>query len=404
MHDGAQWSVEAVSDSGATVLGQGTVSVRADGAAELPSRVIGHVDAPLDRQFADGPVVEVSGWALDGDRLADVIEIFVNDRPAVLARRCEPRPDVVVTKGEHSVPSGVALAAGFRELVILDEQRQSRLDGHHRARAWPQWRDLALRAGRRAARPTRCRTGPTPGSARSNAICPVGPRSSPGGRLRVCALTHSLHLGGGELYLQELLLKLADADVADLRVISPADGPLRPELEKAGVPVHVTSPHPVDAAHYYGRRAELAALLRAWSCDVVLANTIGVFPAVDAALLAGIPVAWAVHESFPLQVFSYLNWGVRGLEPEIHERWVQTLRGADAVVFEAESTLELLRATGARTARALHPVRHRSHRDRGVHEQARPGRAARGTGPGPGASGAAVHGCAPGAQGATRPR
>lgn len=342
VHDDAQWSVVVADNGTTTPLGEGVVRVRPGSVPDRITPMTGRLDFPADGQVATGPVVEISGWVLDGPRLPDVIEIFVDDQPPVLARRCGIRPDVADTHTENGVARGVAIAAGFHEFLVLDASRDTteiRVRAHGIETMWHSEPVVVRHAPRISVRPAR--GAPSPFRSATPAIAPRG--AGPDGRRpRVCALTHSLQLGGGELYLQELLLRLAAADVAELRVISPSDGPLRDELEAAGIAVHVTSPYPVDAAQYYGRRAELTALLQSWSCDVAIANTLGVFPAVDAALQAGIPVAWAVHESFPLKVFSYLNWGERGLEDEIHERWVQSLAGSDVVVFEAEATLDLL--------------------------------------------------------------
>ncbi|PZS15555.1 MAG: hypothetical protein DLM57_12395 [Pseudonocardiales bacterium] len=341
VHDGARWSVDAHDDTGTTSLGRGVVRVRVGPQSGRPAQMIGHLDSPLDGQVAPGAVVAVAGWALDGADLADVIEIFVDARPPVLARRCEPRPDVARARAGTGVASGIATAAGFRELLVLNDEegRDSTLIRvRATGRSGSVWHSGPITVHHVAGPASHLDVARSP----FDALPPSRGRAAE--LPKVCVLTHSLQLGGGELYLQELLLRLAAARVAELRVISPSDGPLRAELESAGIAVHVTTPYAVDPSHYYGRRAELAAVLQAWSCDVALANTLGVFPAVDAALQAGIPVAWAVHESFPLAVFSYLNWGERGLAPEIHERWIQTLLGADVVVFEAESTLELFRS------------------------------------------------------------
>jgi D-inositol-3-phosphate glycosyltransferase len=66
-----------------------------------------------------------------------------------------------------------------------------------------------------------------------------------------------------------------------------------------------------------------------------------VFPAVDAALNAGLPVVWAIHESFDLRIWAYLNWGESGLHPSIRERLLASLAAADTVVFESEATQAL---------------------------------------------------------------
>jgi glycosyltransferase involved in cell wall biosynthesis len=165
------------------------------------------------------------------------------------------------------------------------------------------------------------------------------PPSSGDGRLVV--LTHSLTIGGGQLYLQQLLLRLMADEAFDVLVISPNDGPLRAELEDAGIAVHVTRDYVVDPSQYAGAQVELRTLIRAWGADAVLANTLGTFPAVDVATSEGIPTAWAVHESFELPVFQYLNWGERGLDPLVAGRMRHALKVADLVVFEARATLEL---------------------------------------------------------------
>jgi D-inositol-3-phosphate glycosyltransferase len=79
-------------------------------------------------------------------------------------------------------------------------------------------------------------------------------------------------------------------------------------------------------------------LIASSGCDLVIANTAGVFPAVDAAIEVGVPVVWAVHESFDPDVFAYLNWGADGLHPEIREQWLASFAKADLVVFESEAT------------------------------------------------------------------
>ncbi len=49
---------------------------------------------------------------------------------------------------------------------------------------------------------------------------------------------------------------------------------------------------------------------------------------------------WAIHESFALEEFITLNWGERGLHPDIEARFRHALAEAHTV-FEAEATLEL---------------------------------------------------------------
>jgi glycosyltransferase involved in cell wall biosynthesis len=159
-------------------------------------------------------------------------------------------------------------------------------------------------------------------------------------RTRVCVFTHSLNLGGGELYLQELVLRLVRDYACELLVVAPSDGPLRKELREAGILVHVTGHYAADAEHYLGRVSELGAILSLWEPDAVLANTLGVFPAVDAALGMGLPTFWAIHESFTIKTWAYLNWGEQGVHPQVEQRWRRCLSGARSV-FESQATLSM---------------------------------------------------------------
>ena len=107
-----------------------------------------------------------------------------------------------------------------------------------------------------------------------------------------------------------------------------------------GVDLHLTRPYEVHPDYYEGAVSELQALLNDIAPDVVLANTLGVFPAVDAALRQGREVVWAIHESFEIEDFIYLNWGSRSLHDDVEDRMRAALAGAHTI-FEAEPTLDL---------------------------------------------------------------
>jgi D-inositol-3-phosphate glycosyltransferase len=296
------------------------------------------LDHPVDGQVV-GTVVPVYGWVLLDQRPASVIDVFVNDRPAVRARRCEQRVDLV---GKTGAAPGDELVAGFRELVALGELAVPGATVTIRVRAMgingEIWEPapITVVVGEAARVVPLVLPEPLlgPGTLDRTAEVPADARP------RVCVFTHSLRMGGGELYLQELLLRLADAEVATFLVIAPEDGPLRAELELAGIQVHLGGYLPIDPLPYAARRAELGTLLLAWGCDVVVANTLGVFGEVDAAISVGVPVVWSIHESFHLDVFADLNWG-DNLRPEIGRRLRQALLQTDVVVFEAEATREL---------------------------------------------------------------
>jgi D-inositol-3-phosphate glycosyltransferase len=298
---------------------------------------MGGLDAPVDGSSVRG-VISLAGWALFDGRPADRVEAYIGDEPAVPLRRGEPRPDVASSLGPQ-FPE--AIGSGFTAIVpVEDHWRGHTLDVV--VRAYSDLGDVWTSAVARVRVEERAE--------------PVGemdeltvdrlwarherPAGDPAGPLRICVFTHSLNLGGGELYLQELLLRLRRDYPVELLVVSPLDGPLKKPLRAAGIAVHITDHYLVNPSNYLGRVSELATIARAWAADVVLVNTLGVFAAVDAAVEIDVPVVWAIHESFELPLFSYLNWGEDGLHPEVERRWRTTLAAAHTV-FEAETTLKM---------------------------------------------------------------
>ena len=281
-----------------------------------------------------GGILEVHGWALFDGLPADRVEVFVGDQPPRPARRGLPRPDLAPRLHAHPA----AVAAGFFAGVVVPRSAAGQfLDVRVRAFSeigdtWhspsvqvpvtlePPYGDHPLAAGGR--------------------LRPVRERADHDGRLRICVFTHSLHLAGGELYLDELLRRLTSAHDLDVTVVTPRTGPLAAGLAEMGVDVHLTRPYEVSPDFYEGAVSELQALLNDIAPDVVLANTLGVFPAVDAALRQGREVVWAIHESFEIEDFIYLNWGSRSLHDAVEERMRAALAGAHTI-FEAEPTLEL---------------------------------------------------------------
>ena len=115
---------------------------------------------------------------------------------------------------------------------------------------------------------------------------------------KVAVVTHDLGYGGGQLWLSEMLRQFTNAALFEFEVFSIADGPLRAELEGAGIPVHVTSRPSVETLRAHEDRVrELAALLTSAGAAAVLVNTVIPFQAIDAAARIGIPSLWAIHES-----------------------------------------------------------------------------------------------------------
>lgn len=296
-------------------------------------RPTGCLDAPADGREIAGPAISVSGWAVFPNARTDFVEVFLDGERVGLAGLGDNRVDVFEIFRDEGVN---ALTSGFHALVpvpISHDDTEHRV--HVRATScngdvWePVAADFVV---------TGVEDKDQPSSPFASQLGPM--QKTPSARQRWCVFTHSLKLGGGQLYLQELLVRVVRTGAAEVLLISPEDGPLRKELEAEGIGVHITAGYAVDPGKYEGGLVELAFLIREWRADVVITNTLAVFPPVDAALRLGLPVIWAIHESFSLDVFSFVCWGPGGLAPAVRERWLLTLRNAE-LVYEADSTLEL---------------------------------------------------------------
>lgn len=268
----------------------------------------------------------VAGWAV-GE--VDRVEVLVDGHPVLRARTGLPTASVALS---HATPQ--AHIAGFSALLDLGSVPSD--TGEVEVAAVAHLADgKSVSVGSRIVRlhPERHHPPlppvPPPPEARR-------PRSKP---LRVLAMTHDLGLGGGQLYLQELLLRLLDRGDREITVTSPRDGPLRAELESRGVEVRIIRDPPVRRLRGYERRVgQLATEFAAGGFDAAIANTMSVFGAVDAATRAGIPVAWAIHESFPLTEFWWHAYGPGTADRGVIERGREALARADALVFEADAT------------------------------------------------------------------
>jgi D-inositol-3-phosphate glycosyltransferase len=176
-------------------------------------------------------------------------------------------------------------------------------------------------------------------SARVRAVRP-GVRLD-GPPIRLAAFTHRLDLGGGQLYLTELLrhlLKLADTSCL---VISASDGPLRDELEAEGATVHITDFPFSSPEAYEGRLLELAHLVAATDCNVSIVNTAVAGIGADLAIRLGIPGIWAIHESFAPDEHWLTPHYFAEVSPYVSDCLRRALTESSVVVFEAEATRQL---------------------------------------------------------------
>jgi glycosyltransferase involved in cell wall biosynthesis len=310
-----------------------------------------HIEDPALGVEVDRSYFRVEGWAVHHPEPVDRIEVRLNGFPLGRARLGIPRPDVVaVLRDRAAMFSGFEMtidasrapvdgARAVLQLVGYAGDRAPRtLAEHPVALAAPGAGHMgADRAAVLAARSEKLRSGrPAPAA----------------GQPQLVVFTHTLTLGGGQLWLQELLEKSGAGRELPARMISFGDGPLRDDIERMGIPVHVTSPVPVDDPETYEARIlELMHLLVDGGPTVALVNTMVCAPGADACRRLDIPVVWAIHESLSPGAFFPAAYGTAA-DPHIRSSCLDSLGAADALVFEAEATRALyeLVAGAGRTA------------------------------------------------------
>ena len=300
------------------------------------------LDQPKSKATVPGDLLLVSGWALVDGQAPSLVEVRVTGAGLTRARIRLPRPDVAA-----AFPNFVAAGtSGFEARVAVDLPPgadrevavQVTFSGHGMAPWTAPTRYVTLRNPDGAPEDVELAEELAAATERvlAKVTVPTDPR-------HVLVYTHSLAIGGGQLWLQELLSGLVAREGWTATVVTPIDGPLRADCAELGIAVHRTSPYRVgDVAEYEGHVRELALLARTSGAGVALVNTLGLFGCVDAARRAGLPTAWVVHESFELADFAYLNWGMAGLAPVVRQRWQRSLADADQLLFVADATREML--------------------------------------------------------------
>jgi D-inositol-3-phosphate glycosyltransferase len=284
----------------------------------------------------------VVGWAASDAAPAGGVEVLVDGVSAGLARLCLPRPDLVDAGAPHM---GLA---GYEQWVDLSDLPVDHGEVGLTVRAWVAGGEPETIAdGRFALTPPRsCR--PEDGSRVGDR--PSLPRARRVSReqLDLCVFAHSLDYGGAQLWLSELLQRAGAGRDFPCTVVTPLPGPLAAQFEGSGMTVQVTQPYPLtDTAGYQGRLAEVSAWLAGRDHNVVLVNTIVPFLPADAASALGLPVVWAVHESWaPSQLFSQF-YEPGSVAPGVQASFRRAMWNAAALVFEAEATRRLYEGAAA---------------------------------------------------------
>jgi glycosyltransferase involved in cell wall biosynthesis len=295
----------------------------------MPLEPHGHID-PLPSKLRRGSVL-AKGWVLFPSGATDRLEFFLDGTPLGRARLGVARVDV----GQHW-DSPHAAGSGFE--LNLDLTEWDGPDGK-----------ASLTAVATSTGGERYELEPLPVTITSEPLpAPKLPPTEPvkrelsGPRPRVLVFTHQLGLGGAQLYLLDLIRELVRTEAGSFVVVSPLDGPVRKDFEAIGVPVHISSPIPFDdLGSHLGRVEELASWAEPRDFDAMLINTATTlsFPGAEVAERLGLPVVWAIHESFPP---SFL-WA--DLSPEVRGRLDRALERSSYLVFEADATRRLFEPT-----------------------------------------------------------
>jgi glycosyltransferase involved in cell wall biosynthesis len=316
--------------------GYGLVEILEPRPALIPEAMAtGGVDEPLDGAIVDDFLV-VRGWFLSGHGY-DRVEISVDGTVPVRARLlANSRPDIAAQSGDPDAP-----LAGWDAFIPLKPGDGSDLNVVVDAVSTDGSRlklcDRTLRhehVDRPVVDPRRADVL----EARTSIL--ASGHTADTDRVNLLVATHHLTLGGGQLYLQELLRQLLRHNDITCTVLSMWDGVLRDELEELGARVHIVGPSPSSSVPYEDWLHQVAALVTTTRSNVVLANSAQSYWAVDLAARIGIPSVLAVHESFAPEVFMQVGLS-RSPDARVRGRFLDAFGQAGAVVFEADATLRL---------------------------------------------------------------
>ena len=132
------------------------------------------------------------------------------------------------------------------------------------------------------------------------AVAPAAGRSGP---VPLLAVTHNLNWEGAPRIEFEIVRRLHATGSVRVEVLSPLEGPLRAAYEELGIPIRIEPAlagltNEKSSIHLFRElTARLAGRIAEGGFEVVHANTLRTFWAIEAARLAGIASVWSVHES-----------------------------------------------------------------------------------------------------------
>ncbi len=182
-----------------------------------------------------------------------------------------------------------------------------------------------------------------PNLSRENPCFEIAPRRMRrdfGQALRVAMFTHNLNWEGAPKQMQEIAGYLHRQGMIKPLIFSPKDGPLRDQYEKLGIKVRIFA-HPLIKHHtlpgYLEALGQVGELLADEAVDVVYANTLHGFVAVDVAREARLPCLWAIHESEGWR--HYFDF----VPPALRSRPIECFTYPYRVIFVAKQTRQIYR-------------------------------------------------------------
>jgi glycosyltransferase involved in cell wall biosynthesis len=314
------------------VLGEPTID-REGRPYPLPPEVFGSLDTPPADAVVPLGALAIKGWARS--RYAPVARISLSANGVDLgrARLGLGRPDVAAADDAIDAP-----ISGFEQVVDLTVLGAATTEIALRAEVEALDGTVGVFERRLAVAASESLSSADAGHAERAAV-------HPDTTFNLLVITHDLGYGGAQLWLLELLRQAHAGSAFPCTVVSFRDGGLVGVLEDLGITVHVTSPLPVDsAAAYEGRIAELSAWLHGGGHSAALVNTFRSFGGADLAERLGIPVVWAIHESWPESLIWAFDHPDGHVDPAVRSIAARSLARAGAVVFESETTRALYEA------------------------------------------------------------
>lgn len=152
--------------------------------------------------------------------------------------------------------------------------------------------------------------------------------------VKIVAVSHNLRHEGAPNTLYDLLVGLKQQGVIEAVVLSPGDGPLRQDYEAAGIEVQIfEQPIPgADLDTYNHLCDQIAETFKVADAQVVIANTLTMYFAIDAAHRAGLAAIWCQHESEPWETY------FDNLTPKVRSHAYAAFGQAYRVTYVAEAT------------------------------------------------------------------